>query len=103
VPTHPSNFPIRMVAVLDLSSVSFVGIRNTKNKMVYDNLVGIAIYKEFSDVTGHYVALVGEREDCYHIIDDDKIDTRHQPITRLAIGKSVNSQFNTRSSLCVYE
>jgi len=93
-PPHPGKFPIGMVAKLDVSSVSFVGIRNTNNKMVYGNLVGVLIHKEYTQATGHYVALVGAGDNSFHIIDDADITTRKQhPITKLAIA----------CSLCVYE
>jgi len=87
---------------LDLKSLSFVGIHKT-NKMVYNNLVGIAIHKESSETTGHYVALVHERDDSYHIIDDKKTHANKHPITKSSIGTSTNAQFNTNSSFCVYE
>ena len=97
----PEDFPIPVLPVLDITSVSFVGIKQT-NKMVYDTFVGMAVHKgRHWQRTGHYVALVAH-EGSYKIIDDLTVHSEKHPITEGTLQKR-ESWYNGKSNICVYE
>jgi len=99
-----------VVIPLDISSLTFVGCRNT-NKMVYKTLVGIVMYNRFTSESGHYIAIVEDQKDSYKVIDDDIVlqdgrqcSKKKTPIlnTKFLLD-GTNFNFNYASAIYGYE
>jgi len=87
---------------MDVSSLCYETIKSS-NKMIYRNLVGMAVHSGRLAYSGHYISVVRVAADSYRRIDDMDLLYDEPTLTSEGVSLSTKADFNVGCGLCVFE